>query len=130
MRQYNKTNFEILQEYQRKYYLRNREQISNIRAEYYIDKIRERNKNKNNVVIVSNKIVISIIDGTNAVVFLRKYWRSISLSAFVISGILTPTIDGYTQLSFAFSALTLYLLVINVIKKRITIKINVLCSLS
>ena len=40
MRQYNKTNFEILQEYQRKYYLRNREQISNIRAEYYIDKIR------------------------------------------------------------------------------------------
>ena len=53
---------EILKEYQRKYYLRNREQISNIRAEYYIDKIRERNKNKNNVVIVSNKIVISIIE--------------------------------------------------------------------
>ena len=37
---------EILKEYQRKYYLRNREQISNIRAEYYIDKIRERNKIK------------------------------------------------------------------------------------
>ena len=62
MRQYNKNNMEILKEYQRKYYLRNREQISNIRAEYYIDKIRERNKNKNNVVIVSNKIVISIIE--------------------------------------------------------------------
>ena len=62
MRQYNKNNMEILKEYQRKYYLKNREQISNIRAEYYIDKIRERNKNKNNVVIVSNKIVISIIE--------------------------------------------------------------------
>ena len=62
MRQYNKNNLEILQEYQRKYYLRNREQISNIRAEYYIDKIRERNKNKDNVVIVSNKIIISIIE--------------------------------------------------------------------
>ena len=62
MRQYNKNNMEILQEYQRKYYLRNREQISNIRAEYYIDKIRERNKNKDNVVIVSNKIIISIIE--------------------------------------------------------------------
>jgi hypothetical protein len=62
MCQYNKNNMEILKEYQRKYYLRNREQISNIRAEYYIDKIRERNKNKNNVVIVSNKIVISIIE--------------------------------------------------------------------
>ena len=53
---------EILKEYQRKYYLRNREQISNIRAECYIDKIRERNKNKDNVVIVSNKIIISIIE--------------------------------------------------------------------
>ena len=62
MRQYNKNNMEILKEYQRKYYLRNREQISNIRAEYYIDKIRERNKNRNNVVIVSNKIIISIIE--------------------------------------------------------------------
>ena len=62
MRQYNKKNMEILKEYQRKYYLRNLEQISNIRAEYYIDKIRERNKNKNNVVIVSNKIVISILE--------------------------------------------------------------------
>ena len=62
IRQYNKNNMEILKEYQRKYYLRNREQISNIRAEYYIDKIRERNKNKDNVVIVSNKIIISIIE--------------------------------------------------------------------
>jgi hypothetical protein len=62
MRQYNNNNMEILKEYQRKYYLKNREQISNIRAEYYIDKIRERNKNKDNVVIVSNKIIISIIE--------------------------------------------------------------------
>ena len=62
VRQYNKNNMEILKEYQRKYYLKNREQISNIRAEYYIDKIRERNKNKDNVVIVSNKIIISIIE--------------------------------------------------------------------
>ena len=62
IRQYNKNNMEILKEYQRKYYLKNREQISNIRAEYYIDKLRERNKNKDNVVIVSNKIIISIIE--------------------------------------------------------------------
>ena len=62
MRQYNKNNMEILKEYQRKYYLKNREQIANIRAEYYINKLRERNKNKDNVVIVSNKIIISIIE--------------------------------------------------------------------
>ena len=62
MRQYNKNNSEILQEYQRHYYLRNRDEISLIREEYYINKIRERNKNKNNVIIASNKIIISIID--------------------------------------------------------------------
>jgi len=68
-------------------------------------------------------IVISIIDGTNAVVFLRKYWRSISLSAFVISGILTPTIDGYTQLSFSIFALAFYLIIISISIKRSTIPI-------
>ena len=62
MYQYYKNNYEDIREYQRKYYLKNREQISNIRVEYKIDKIRERNKNKDNVVIVSNKIVISIIE--------------------------------------------------------------------
>ena len=62
MRQYNKNNFEILQEYQRQYYLRYRDEISLIRAEHYIYKKQERNKNKNNVVIASNKIIISIIE--------------------------------------------------------------------
>ena len=62
MRQYNKNNFEILQEYQRKYYLKYRDEISLIRAEHYIYKKQERNKNKNNVVISSNKIIISIIE--------------------------------------------------------------------
>jgi hypothetical protein len=48
MCQYYKNNYEIIQEYQREYYLRN--------------KLKERNKNKNNVVIASNKIIISIIE--------------------------------------------------------------------
>ena len=46
MCQYYKNNYEIIQEYQREYYLRN--------------KLKERNKNKNNVVIASNKIIISV----------------------------------------------------------------------
>ena len=62
MREYNKKNYEILQEYQRKYYLKYRDEISLIRAEHYINKKQERNKNKDNVVIASNKIIISIID--------------------------------------------------------------------
>ncbi len=62
MRQYNDNNYEIIQEYQRQYYLRNRDEILLIRAGHYINKKQERNKNKDNVVIASNKIIISIIE--------------------------------------------------------------------
>jgi hypothetical protein len=62
MRQYNKNNYDTIQEYQRQYYLRYRDEISLIRAEHYINKKQESNKNKNNVVIASNKIIISIIE--------------------------------------------------------------------
>ena len=44
------------------YYLRNRDELLLLRQEYYLNKVRERNKNKNNVVISSNKIIISIIE--------------------------------------------------------------------
>lgn len=75
-------------------------------------------------------VIVSILTNEIGANYLPEFWKPISLIIFLASGFLTPTIDGYTQLSFAFSALMLYLLVINVIKKRITIKINVLCSLS
>ena len=57
MREYNKTNYDTLQEYQRQYYLRYRDEISLIRAEHYIYKKQERNKNKNNV---QNKTTVVI----------------------------------------------------------------------
>jgi hypothetical protein len=62
MRQYDDNNYEIIQEYQRQYYLRYRDEILILRAEHYINEKQERNKNKNNVVISSNKIIISIIE--------------------------------------------------------------------
>ena len=62
MRQYNNKNYEIIQEYQREYYLRNRDEILLLRAENYINKKQERNKNENNVVIVSKEIIISILE--------------------------------------------------------------------
>ena len=62
MRQYNNKNYEIIQEYQREYYLRNRDEILLLRAENYINKKQQRNKNENNVVIVSKEIIISIIE--------------------------------------------------------------------
>jgi hypothetical protein len=51
-----------MKEYQREYYLKKRDKISLIRAEYYINKVHERNENKNNVVIVSKEIIKSILD--------------------------------------------------------------------
>ena len=62
MRQYNKNNYDTIQEYQRNYYYKNRDELLLLRAEHYIYKKQERNKNKNNVVIASNKIIISIIE--------------------------------------------------------------------
>ena len=62
MRQYNNKNYDIIQEYQREYYLRNRDEILLLRAENYINKKQERNKNENNVVIVSKEIIISILE--------------------------------------------------------------------
>jgi len=61
---------------------------------------------------------------------LPEFWKSLSFIIFIVSGLLTPTIDGYTQLSFAFSALSLYLIIINVFIKRIDIKFNSTKSLS
>ncbi len=53
---------EYKREYQRDYYYRNKDKILLIKAEHYRNKVRERNKNKNNVVIASNKIIISILE--------------------------------------------------------------------
>lgn len=55
---------------------------------------------------------------------LPQYWKPLSLFIFLAAGFITPTIDGYTQLSFAASAVSLYIFVINVLQKRINIKFN------
>jgi hypothetical protein len=61
---------------------------------------------------------------------LPEYWKNLSFFVFIASGLLIPTIDGYTQLSFAFSALSLYLITIMIFTKRIDIKFNTTKSLS
>jgi len=53
---------------------------------------------------------------------LPKFWKNFSFVVFIIAGVLTPTIDGYTQLGFASSALILSILIINLIEKRLRVK--------
>jgi len=52
------------------------------------------------------------------------FWKPLTLFIFIISGFLTPTIDGYTQLNFSISAFSIYLFIISFLKKRNTIKYN------
>ena len=57
-------------------------------------------------------------------IFLQKLWKIICLSTFLLAGFATPTIDGYTQLSFSTFGLSFYLLILNSLIKRKNYKIN------
>jgi hypothetical protein len=53
---------------------------------------------------------------------LPQVWRLIVLWSTFLSGILTPTVDGFTQFFFSISTTSLYLMIINIIEKRVNIK--------
>jgi hypothetical protein len=55
---------------------------------------------------------------------LPLFWKPLILFIFILSGFLTPTIDGYTQLNFSISAFSIYLFIISLLKKRNRIKYN------
>jgi hypothetical protein len=58
-----------------------------------------------------------------------EVWRILSLIIFILSGVLTPTIDGYTQLAFSASGLSLYLIIISLLEKRVNVKYSTTLSL-
>jgi hypothetical protein len=55
---------------------------------------------------------------------LQKFWRAISLGTFILAGMATPTIDGYTHLSFSGFGLSFYGLIIILLYRRIIIRFN------
>ena len=75
-------------------------------------------------------ILIVSLNNEKEISVLPEYWKALSFIVFIASGVLTPTIDGYTQLSFAFSALSLYLIIIIILTKRLDIKFSAFKSLS
>lgn len=66
--------------------------------------------------------LLSNLGNEKNLLVLPKFWKTFSFVVFIIAGVLTPTIDGYTQLGFASSALILSILIINLIEKRLRIK--------
>jgi hypothetical protein len=53
---------------------------------------------------------------------LPEIWKILTLGISIFSGILTPTIDASTQLTFSFATLFLYSLIIFICEKRLQIK--------
>jgi hypothetical protein len=63
-------------------------------------------------------------------VALLKLFKLVSFFIFLFSGVLTPTIDGYTQLSFSFFSILLYGFLMNILEKRILVKFSDLLGLN
>lgn len=61
---------------------------------------------------------------------LPEFWKILSVGISIFSGIATPTIDGYTQLTISFSTLFLYILIISISEKRLDMKKRGLFSLA
>lgn len=60
---------------------------------------------------------------------LTQFWKLLSFFITVMAGFLTPTLDGYTQIGFAASAFSFYLLIVNVLQRRNLLKFNIFLSL-
>jgi hypothetical protein len=54
-----------------------------------------------------------------------KFWKWLVLILTILAGFLTPTLDGYTQISFALAIFSFYLLISNLLQKRIFLKFNI-----
>lgn len=78
------------------------------------------------LVIISQFPIIPIGNLTTEkdINYLPKFWKSLSFGVILASAVLTPTIDGYTQISFAGSTILLYFLTIQIISIRINLKLN------
>jgi hypothetical protein len=57
--------------------------------------------------------------------FLSKIWKFLIFGITIIAGFLTPTLDGFTQISFASSTFSFYLLIVNFLQKRVFLKFNI-----
>lgn len=56
-------------------------------------------------------------------------WKKFSFAAFLGAGVFTPTLDGYTQISFAVSLLSVFVLLVFFLQRRVKTKISSRTSL-
>ena len=59
------------------------------------------------------------------IIILSQFWKLLIIAITLIAGFLTPTLDGYTQISFAIASFLFYLFIINFLQKRTLLKLNI-----
>jgi hypothetical protein len=67
-------------------------------------------------------IGIFYFDTEDSINLLPQLWRPLVVASLIAAGIITPTVDGYTQLSFGSLFLFSFLFIVSVIQKRIYAK--------
>lgn len=84
------------------------------------------------ILIIAQIPILTLLNytGENYLLRIPNIWRSIGVISFILGGIITPTIDVFTQLSFAASTYSLYLLVISVTNRRMFMKYREAMTLS
>ena len=65
----------------------------------------------------------------NILKIIPNLWKIIIIFIAIATGIITPTIDGATQINFSIFSIALYLLIIHIIEKRANVKFIGLNSL-
>jgi hypothetical protein len=65
-----------------------------------------------------------------AAIKLPNFWKILIFITTVFAGVATPTVDGNAQLNFSFFAAILYVIIINIVERRVNIKYIGLNSLT
>jgi len=67
-------------------------------------------------------LVSGFLTNEKDVNFLPQIWRIVVFFAVLLAGIITPTVDGFTQVNFSLAVILFYIIIINIIEKRVTVK--------
>jgi hypothetical protein len=80
------------------------------------------------VLIIISQIPLFFVFNFNTQNFIRllsQFWKILVILITLVAGFLTPTLDGYKQVSFAISTFSFYLLIVNILQKRMLLKLNI-----
>lgn len=75
-------------------------------------------------------VITSFLTSERDLSLLQEFWKIIIFISVIVSGVVTPTLDINTQLSFVFATSVFYLIIINIIEKRLNIKFIGLSSIN